>query len=160
MSDEKLIYNLDGGRLPYSLEAEQAVLGAILIDPKCLSEVAVSLNRDFFYLPQHKEIYSAMSSMYELSQTIDFVALLERLKRDGVYDEAGGKAYLSQLAQTVASSANVLTHIAIIKERYYARSLMNAAQNIIKDINEGEMDSGKLIDNAEQSIYDIRQGRE
>ena len=160
MSDEKLIYNLDGGRLPYSLEAEQAVLGAILIDPKCLSEVAVSLNRDFFYLPQHKEIYSAMSSMYELSQTIDFVALLERLKRDGVYDEAGGKAYLTQLAQTVASSANVLTHIAIIKERYYARSLMNAAQNIIKDINEGEMDSGKLIDNAEQSIYDIRQGRE
>ncbi len=160
MSDEKLIYNLDGGRLPYSLEAEQAVLGAILIDPKCLSEVAVSLNRDFFYLPQHKEIYSAMSSMYELSQTIDYVALLERLKRDGVYDEAGGKAYLTQLAQTVASSANVLTHIAIIKERYYARSLMNAAQNIIKDINEGEMDSGKLIDNAEQSIYDIRQGRE
>ena len=81
MSDEKLIYNLDGGRLPYSLEAEQAVLGAILIDPKCLSEVAVSLNRDFFYLPQHKEIYSAMSSMYELSQTIDFVALLEKLSR-------------------------------------------------------------------------------
>ncbi len=160
MSDEKLIYNLDGGRLPYSVEAEQAVLGAILIDPKCLSEVAVSMNADYFYLPQHKEIYSAMSSMYELSQTIDFVSLLEKLKKNGVYDETGGKAYLTQLVQTVPSSANILTHIAIIKERYYARSLMSAAQNIIKDINEGEMDSGKLIDNAEQSIYDIRQGRE
>ncbi len=160
MSDEKLIYNLDGARLPYSVEAEQAVLGAILIDPKCLSEVAVNMTADFFYLPQHKEIYSTMASMYELSQTIDFVSLLERLKRDGVYDEAGGKAYLSQLVQTVPSSANILTYIAIIKERYYARSLMNAAQNIIKDINDGEMDSGKLIDNAEQSIYDIRQGRE
>lgn len=160
MSDEKLIYNLDGGRLPYSVEAEQAVLGAVLIDPKCLSEVAVQMNTEYFYIPQHKEIYAAMSSMYELSQTIDFVSLLEKLKNDGVYDEAGGKAYLTQLVQTVPSSANILTHIAIIRERYYARSLMNAAQNIIKDINDGEMDSGKLIDNAEQSIYEIRQGRE
>ncbi len=160
MSDEKLIYNLEGGRLPYSVEAEQSVLGAILIDPNCLSEVAVSMNAEYFYIPQHKEIYKTMSSMYELSQTIDFVTLLEKLKNNGVYDEAGGKAYISQLVQSVTSSANVLTHIAIIKERYYARSLMNAAQNIIKDINDGELDSGKLIDNAEQSIYEIRQGRE
>ncbi len=160
MSDEKLIYNLDGGRLPYSIEAEQAVLGAILIDPKCLSEVAVSLSSEYFYLPQHKEIYSAIATMFELSQTVDFVSLLERLKRDGVYDEAGGKAYLTQLVQTVSTSANIQSHIEIIKERYYARSLMNAAQGIIRDINDGETDSGKLIDNAEQSIYAIRQGRE
>ncbi len=160
MSEEKLIYNLDGNRLPYSVEAEQAVLSAILIDPHCLSEVAVNMNAEYFYIPQHREIYKTMAAMYELSQTIDYVSLLEKLKNDGVYDEAGGKAYLSQLAQAVPSSANILTHIAIIKERYYARSLMNAAQNIIKDINDGELDSGKLIDNAEQSIYTIRQGRE
>ena len=160
MSDEKLIYNLDGGRLPYSIEAEQAVLGAILIDPKCLNEVAVGLSPEYFYLPQHKEIYSAIATMFELSQTVDFVSLLERLKRDGVYDEAGGKAYLTQLVQTVSTSANIQSHIEIIKERYYARSLMNAAQGIIRDINDGETDSGKLIDNAEQSIFAIRQGRE
>ena len=160
MSDEKLIYNLDGGRLPYSIEAEQAVLGAILIDPKCLNEVAVGLSPEYFYLQQHKEIYSAIATMFELSQTVDFVSLLERLKRDGIYDEAGGKAYLTQLVQTVSTSANIQSHIEIIKERYYARSLMNAAQDIIRDINDGETDSGKLIDNAEQSIYAIRQGRE
>ncbi len=160
MSDEKLIYNLDGGRLPYSVEAEQAVLGAILIDPKCLNEVAVGLSPEYFYLPQHKEIYSAIATMFELSQTVDFVSLLERLKRDGVYDEAGGKAYLTQLVQTISTSANIQSHIEIIKERYYARSLMNAAQGIIRDINDGETDSGKLIENAEQSIYAIRQGRE
>lgn len=160
MSDEKLIYNLDGGRLPYSVEAEQAVLGAILIDPKCLSEVAVTMSADYFYLPQHKEIYSAISSMYELSQNIDLVSLIEKLKRNGVYDESGGKAYLAQLVQTIPSAANVLTHVEIIKERYYARSLMNAAQNIIKNVNEGAKDSATLIDNAEQSIYDIRQGRD
>ena len=73
MSDEKLIYNLDGARLPYSVEAEQAVLGAIIVDPACLNEVAVQVKTDYFYNPQHKEIYSALSSMYELSQTINFV---------------------------------------------------------------------------------------
>ena len=160
MSDEKLIYNLDGGRLPYSVEAEQAVLGAILIDPKCLVDVAVNLSADYFYLPQHKEIYSAISSMYELSQSIDLVSLIEKLKRNGVYDESGGKAYLAQLVQTIPSAANVLTHVEIIKERYYARSLMNAAQNIITNVNEGTKDAGTLIDNAEQSIYNIRQGRD
>lgn len=160
MSEEKLIYDLEGARLPYSVEAEQAVLGSVIIDPKCLNEIAVQMKTDYFYIPQHKEIYAAMSSMYELSQTIDFVSLLEKLKKDGVYDEAGGKEYLTRLVQTVPSSANVLTYVAIIRERYYARALMSAAQNIIKDINENAVDSGKLIDSAEQRIYEIRQGRE
>lgn len=160
MADEKLIYDLEGGRLPYSVEAEQAVLGSVIIDPQCLNEIAVQMKTEYFYIPQHREIYSAMSAMYELSQTIDFVSLLEKLKSDGVYDEAGGKAYLTQLVQTVPSAANVLTYVAIIRERYYARSLMTAAQDIIKDINENELDSGRLIDNAEQRIFEIRQGRE
>lgn len=160
MADEKLIYDLEGGRLPYSVEAEQAVLGSVIIDPKCLNEIAVQMKTEYFYIPQHREIYSAMSAMYELSQTIDFVSLLEKLKSDGVYDEAGGKAYLTQLVQTVPSAANVLTYVAIIRERYYARALMTAAQDIIKDINENEMDSGRLLDNAEQRIFEIRQGRE
>ncbi len=160
MADEKLIYDLDGARLPYSVEAEQAVLGSIIIDPKCLNDIAVQMKSEYFYIPQHREIYSVMSSMYELSQTIDFVSLLEKLKNDGIYDEAGGKAYLTQLVQNVPSVANVLTYVAIIKERYYARALMSAAQNIIKDINDNELDSGKLLDNAEQRIFEIRQGRE
>ncbi|MBQ1989328.1 MAG: replicative DNA helicase [Clostridia bacterium] len=160
MAEEKLIYNLDGGRMPYALEAEQSVLGAVLIDPTCLNEIAVQMKSDYFYLPQHKKIYEAMASMFELSQTIDFVSLLEKLKKDGVYDEAGGKAYLTSLVQMVPSAANVLTHVAIIRERYYARSLMSAAQDIIKDVNENTLDSGKLLDSAEQRIYEIRQGRE
>ena len=160
MSDEKLIYNLDGGRLPYSVEAEQSVLGSVLIDPKCLNEIATAIKEDYFYIPQHREIYKSMASMYELNQTIDLVSLLEKLKKDGVYDEAGGKAYLTQLVQTVPTAANVLTYVAIVRERYYARSLMNAAQDIIKDVSENTMDSGKLLDSAEQRIYEIRQGRE
>lgn len=160
MAEEKLIYDLDGARLPYSVEAEQAVLGSIIIDPKCLNDVAVSIKAEYFYIPQHREIYSALAEMYELSQTIDFISLLEKLKRDGVYDEAGGKAYLTQLVQTVPSAANVLTYVAIVRERYTARSLMTAAQGIIKDINDNALDSSRLLDSAEQRIYEIRQGRE
>ncbi len=160
MSGENLIYNLEGGRVPYSVEAEQAVLGSVLVDPSCLSEIAVTMKSDYFYIPQHKEIYSAMASMYELSQSIDFVSLLEALKKAGVYDEAGGKAYLTQLVQAVPSVANVLTYVEIIRNDYYARSLMGAAHDIIKDVNENKEDTGKLLDAAEQRIFEIRQGRE
>ena len=160
MADEKLIYDLDGARLPYSVEAEQAVLGSIIIDPHCLNDVATSIKAEYFYIPQHREIYATLAEMYELSQTIDFISLLEKLKRDGVYDEAGGKAYLTQLVQTVPSAANVLTYAAIVRERYTARSLMTAAQDIIKDINDNALDSSRLLDSAEQRIYEIRQGRE
>ncbi len=160
MSENSLIYSLDGGRLPYSVEAEQAVLGSVIIDPSCLSDIADQVKTEYFYIPQHKAIYSAISSMYELNSTVDLVSLLERLKDDGVYDEAGGKAYLTQLVQIVPSAANVLTYVSILRERYYARSLMTAAQDIIKDVNESAVDSGKLLDMAEQRIYEIRQGRD
>ncbi len=160
MAENKLIYDLDGVRLPYSVEAEQAVLGSIIIDPNCFNDIAVNMKSDFFYIPQHKEIYKTLAAMYELSQTVDFVSLLEKLKKNGVYDDAGGKAYLTQLVQTVPTSANVLTYAAIVRDRYYARALMTAAQDIIKDINEDSEDADKLISAAEQKIYDIRQGRE
>lgn len=147
-------------RQPYSLEAEQAVLGSILIDPKCLNDIAVSVKSEYFYLPQHRDIYSAISTMFEFNQVIDFVSLLEKLKKNGTYDDDGGKAYLTQLAQSVASSANVLEYVAIIRDKYYSRALLNAAKDIIKDVDENVLDSGKLIDNAEQKIYEIRSGRE
>lgn len=160
MSDNNIIYDFDGSRLPYSVGAEQAVLGSMIIDPVCINEVAVQVKAEYFYIPQHKEIYAAISSMYELSQSIDFISLLERLKKDGVYDEANGKEYLTKLVQSVPSSANVLTYVGIIREQYYQRALMTAAKGILKDINENTMDSGKMLDAAEQRIYEIRDGRE
>ena len=160
MSDNNIIYDIDTGKLPYSISAEQAVLGSMIIDPKCIDDVQVYAKADYFYLRQHQQIYTAISSMYEFSQAIDFVSLLARLKKDGVYDEASGKEYLTQLVQKVPSSANVLTYVSIIREHYYQRALMGAAQGIIKDISENAMDSGKLLDSAEQRIYEIRDGRE
>lgn len=159
MADELSFEGLEGGRTPFSIEAEQSVLGSILIDPKSINVAATSLKPDHFYLPQHREIYSTLLSMYDQNQPIDFITLFERLKNDGIVDEAGGKAYLTQLVQVVPSSANITTYIDIVRERFFARSLLLAAQNIIKDVNEGG-DAASLIDAAEQKIFDIRQGRD
>ncbi len=160
MSQDKLLFDLEDVKLPYSVEAEQSVLGAMIVDPHCISEVAPITKPDFFYLKQHKQIYIALMEMYDKNVTIDYISVLEKLKSDNIYDEAGGKAYLAQLVQTLPSTANVLTYVAIVKERYYSRALLTAAQEIIKDVNENIGDSETLIDKAEQSIYDIRQGRD
>ncbi|MBR4910661.1 MAG: replicative DNA helicase [Clostridia bacterium] len=160
MSDEKLLYDVEGGRVPYSVEAEQSVLGAMIIDPECIAEVVTQVRPEFFYIPQHKEIYTVIITMFEINQVIDFVSLLEKLKDKNVYDEAGGKVYLTQLVETVPSSANVQTYINILRDRYYARALISAAKGILKDIEENAVGTDKLIESAEQRIYDIRTGRD
>lgn len=158
MSEERTQFDFDAMRLPYSVEAEQSVLGAIIVDPKCIHDIADEVKPDYFYMPQHREIYTAISSMYELNQAIDFVSLLEKLKKNNVFDETGGKSYLTQLVQMVPSSANVSTYVGILKDRFYARSLLRAAEEIIKDVNENSGDSADLLDSAEQHIFSIRQG--
>lgn len=160
---EKLNYLPDSGNInaPYSIDAEQAVLGAIIIDPDCLNLVATQIKEEYFYLKEHREIYKTLRGMLEMGgKAIDFISLLEQLKRNGVYDEAGGKAYLTKLAQVVPTSKNIATYVDLIKDRYYARALLGAAETIITDVNENLLDPALLLDHAEQAIYDIRQGRD
>ena len=161
--DEQLNYYPDSSNinLPYSIEAEQAVLGSIIIDPDCINVVTPVLKEEHFYKSEHREIYKTLRDMLESGgRSIDFISLLEQLKRNGVYDEAGGKAYLTLLAQTVPTSRNIDTYIELVKDRYYARALLNAAEGIIKEVNENLLDPNLLLNRAEQAIYDIRQGRD
>lgn len=147
-------------QVPFSAEAEQSVLGSILIDPKSIDTVNTILQADHFYLPQHKAIFAVMQDMSTKGDAIDAITVLETLKKDGVYDEAGGKSYLMQLAQSVPSSANVASYANIVKDKFLTRSLLTAARSIVTDIEEGASDVGTLLDTAEQRIYDIRQGRD
>jgi replicative DNA helicase len=94
-------------KLPFSLEAEQSVLGAILIDPPCFTEVAQIITSADFYLEEHKNIYLAMQELFLQSRDIDLITLIDTLVRKGVYDEAGGKNYIKIIAEIVPSSANV-----------------------------------------------------
>ena len=148
----------DGLNLPYSLEAEQAVLGSILIEPESINNVDF-LRPEHFYLPEHQAIYRVMSLKMLESMTIDFVTVLEALKTEGFFSNEEGKAYLLKLAQMVPSISNIANYARIVKEKYDVRSLITIAREIVEDAMDPGTDPTMLLDSAEQKIFDIRQGR-
>ncbi len=150
---------VDNFNLPHSVDAEQAVLGAILKDTDCLHIVADMLKFEHIYLPQHRAIYAAILNLDTMGTRIDPLVVLEQLKKDGVYDEVGGKAYLMKLAEAVPSTKNVESYIRIIVEKYYLRALMLTAREILDETNDGAESPDKLLDKAEQKIYEIRRGK-
>ena len=145
--------------MPYSLEAEQAVLGSILIDPSCITQVLILVKPEYFYLPQHKTIFTIMQEIDALGGKIDPLIVLEKLKNEKVYDDANGKQYLLQLSQLVPSTENVEAYSKIIREKYYVRSLINVSKSIIDEASSSTEQADILLESAEQKIYDIRQGR-
>ena len=159
MPNNQTIVSLDDVQLPYSLEAEQAVLGSILTEPDCITQVLILLKSDHFYLPQHKAIFNIMQEIDALGGKVDPLVVLEKLKTANVYDDAGGKNYLYQLAQSVPSTQNVESYCRIVKEKYYIRTLINVSKQIIEDASGAENEADLLLDSAEQKIYDIRQGK-
>lgn len=146
--------------MPYNLEAEQSVLGSILIEPSCMETVVVEINAESFFLPQHKAIFSSMMMMYTQSRAIDPVIIADVLAKNGTYDTAGGRDYLLQLAQSVPSTANIENYVAIVKEQYYLRSLVEISNDIIDKATGSDADASIILESAEQAIYNMRQGRD
>ncbi len=149
-------------QMPYSLEAEQSVLGAVLIDPACLSAVLEYVRAESFYRRQHQELFSIMVSMFSSGQPIDFVTVLERAVSESVFEtDQAARLYLAQIAQIVPTTANVEAYAKIVQEKHQLRSLMEAAREILQSVSEGGgEDASSLLDMAEQRIFEIRQGRE
>ncbi len=160
MADNLQFDAFSNQQIPFSAEAEQSVLGCVLIAPNSMDVVNAILLPEHFYMPQHKAIFSAMLSMSTKGQSIDPITILEVLKQDGVYDDAGGKSYLMSLAQSVSSAANVESYALIVRDKYFARSLLEAGRQIVTEVEEGASDVATLIEGAERRIYNIRQGKE
>ena len=115
--------------LLFSAEAEQSVLGAVLLEPSCLSTVAELLPRaEYFYQVNNRLIYSVMLEMFTAGKPVDLVTLLERLREEDTFDEGSGKVYLMQLAQLVPSISNVEEYCAIVRDKYDVRMLIQAAR--------------------------------
>ncbi|MBR1778978.1 MAG: replicative DNA helicase [Clostridia bacterium] len=160
MQDLKVPSTYDGMRLPFSMEAEQSVLGAILLDSSCLDQVAEILPKaDYFHLNNHKIIYEIMLDMFTQGKNIDFVTILEELKKDSMFDSLNGKTYLMELAQVVPSISNVRTYAHIVRDNYDIRALITTSRDIIEEATQGTYDAAVLLDIAEQRIFDIRQGK-
>ncbi len=147
-------------RMPYSLEAEQSLLGSILIDPKCMDEVAAIMTADDFYMPEHAEIYRAMQSMYLKSKNIDVVTLIEELVQTGTYDEAGGREYLRLVAEAVPTAANAKDYAGIVRSKAVLRQLVEAGEDIAEKAYAGEDDADVMVEYAETKVFRIAEGRE
>ncbi len=153
------VLSFDELNMPHSLEAEQAVLGAILMESDCINEVADRLRPEHFYLPEHQLIYSIMLSKMIESRTIDFVTVLESLKAEPFFSGEEGKSYLLKLAQIVPSISNIEHYAQIVREKYDVRRLIHASREIMSDAMDPSTDVPLLLDSAEQKIYDIRQDK-
>mgnify|MGYP002513276528 FL=1 len=110
--------SFDNMNLPHSIDAEQAVLGALLKDPSCLPIVSDMMRIEHLYLPQHKAIYTAILNIDTIGGRIDPLVVLEELKKQGVYDDIGGKTYLMKIADAVPSTKNVESYIKIIIDKF------------------------------------------
>lgn len=144
----------------FNIQAEQSVLGAILLDSSCIDEVMEILPKaECFYGVNNRHIYSAMLEMYNFGYPIDVVTLLEKLKENGRFDMDDGKVYLVNLAQMVPSISNVKVYAKIVRDHYDVRVLTQTAREIIENAATGEQSASVLLDSAEQHIFDIRQGK-
>lgn len=159
MSDNNFFTGPDGISMPYSLDAEQAVLGSVLIDPSCMVQVQLHLRPEHFFLPQHEAIFSVMVAIESSGGKIDPLLVLERLKSEKVFDDASGKNYLFKLAEAVPSTKNVEQYAVIVRDKFYLRSLVKASREIIDDTINTDAETDMLLDSAEQKIYDIRRGK-
>ena len=147
-------------RMPFSLEAEQSVLGSIMIDPSCMDNIATLISRDDFYLPEHAEIFSAMQSMYLKNRNIDVVTLIDELVTSGTYDEAGGNNYLKLIAETVPTAANAVDYAKIVRDKAILRQLIEAGEDIAEAAYAGEDEAERLVEYAEAKVFRIAEGRE
>jgi len=153
--------NFIGRELPYSLEAEQTVLGALLLDPAVLSVVMDYLKPDSFYREQHREIFSIIVRMFSNGQHADIITVMNEAVAMGVFETtAMAKTYLKGIMESVPSVSNIESYCKIVEEKFYTRALITASKEIIEMASDGATDAKTLLDSAEQKIYDIRQGND
>jgi replicative DNA helicase len=148
-----------GRRAPWSNEAEQAVLGAMLLDQDAALKAAEVLDDTMFYKEAHRMLYRAMTSLTERQDVIDPVTLREELARRGDLDRAGGLEYIAALIDVVPTAANIEYHIRIVRDKAVLRRLVEAATEIIQDVYESRAESNEVLDNAEHRIFQVAQFR-
>ncbi len=155
MANEELLLR----QMPHSLEGEQAVLGSMLIDERCIKDVMDKLQPDDFYLRQNREIFDTIYSMFVYSKPIDGITVCEEMQKNGTYDEQTTRSYLAQLMEITPTSANVMEYVEIVRDKSLMRRMAQAAAEITAMVQEGVGEAHDMLEAAEQKIYAIRRGR-
>ena len=151
---------LIGKQLPHSVEAEQAVLGAMLIDPRCIPDVIELLKPADFYLTQNRYIFETIYSMFTLSSTIDPVTVLNQLSVRGLEEASGGRQYFMQIMDITPTAANVMLYAKIVKDKALLRALSEISGEIGELASNGEGEAEEIIELAEQKVYSVRNQKE
>ena len=142
---------------PHSLEAEQAVLGSILIDSRCVADVVGLVRAEDFYLEQNREIYEAIYTMFNFSQPIDPVTVLEKMRQLGYYHD-NSRDYVMQLMDITPTAANVVRYAGIVRDKAMLRGLEQAGIEIVETVTEQVGTPGEMLESAEKKIYALRKG--
>jgi replicative DNA helicase len=145
-------------QIPHSIEAEQAVLGSMLIDGRCVADVVGALRSDDFYSTVNRDIFETIFSMFNYSLAIDPVTVLNRMIADGVWLESS-PGYIRDLMLITPTAANVKEYAAIVKDRALLRSIVDAGSDISGMAISGEGGAANILEAAEKRIYALRQGR-
>ncbi len=147
---------LDHGRVPpQAVDLEEAVLGAIMLEKDALTAVIDILLPEVFYKEAHRSIFQAITDLFNKSEPVDILTVVNQLKTSGELDLIGGAYYISQLTNRVASSANVEYHARIILQKFIQRELIRVSSEIIKDAYEDTTDVFDLLDRAEQNLFAV-----
>ncbi len=146
-------------QMPHSVEAEQAVLGSMLIDERCVPQVIERLRPEDFYMRQNRELYQVLFAMSNHFETIDPVLVLERMKQSGVYDENTSVPYLRQLMEITPTAANVMEYVNIVADKALLRRVGETAGELSEMARTEGGTAAQVLEAAEQRIYAIRQGR-
>lgn len=147
-------------KLPFSLIAEQSLLGSILVDPEAITEISEMIRPNDFYLSEHTQIYSAMCDLFVSSKEIDVVTLIDALVSTGVYSKSGGEDYVKSLYQAVPNALNIKDYASIVKQKSVLRSLIGICSDISEKAYSEEGDANELVEYAEAQIFDIANGRD
>lgn len=147
-------------KMPCSLSAERALLGSILIDPSSINEIAATVGADDFYVQEHKQIYLAMRELFDASQEIDPVTLIDSLVHKGVYEKAGGESYVRSLLDVTPSAMNIADYARIVKEESTRRRIIEVCGEI-SEMTYGEQEAvPQVLDLAQSRFAEIAQGRD
>ena len=144
--------------MPHSPEAEQAVLGSMLIDADCVKDVMDKLQPEDFYLRQNREIFETIYTMFIYSKPIDGVTVAGEMEKNGLYTDTT-RSYLLQLMEVTPTSANVMEYVRIVRDKALQRAVALAAADITAMVQDGAGSASDMLESAEQKIYAIRRGR-
>ena len=147
-----------GRQAPHSASAEQAVIGSMLIDTRCIPDVIERLKGAEFYIQQNRDIFETIYSMFSYGQTIDPITVLDQMKSRGVFRESS-TGYIAELMRVTPTAANVLEYAAIVSDRALLRNLAAVADEINTLVYEGTGEAENMLEAAERKIYALRQGR-